>query len=243
MWKSCQSKMREKRRAGRRLKDLCGTRAGQLKLSAPTCLEDLRSFSQVHCPNEDGAGCKSQAAHTHLDTKRRRWESNPLNSVLQALPGTRPDSRCHSSSSTVQYASLRNLDQLSIRASCRAKTGGQTGRTGIFPAACALRSASGPPSACCTPGRPERSSHTCWFHRGIAVTRGFLMCHSATTTQFSGSIILNNITGQNSVKPITGNSIGFYRNGALYDQSFFSFSVTPATINTMTVSLSSNKAN
>lgn len=37
--------------------------------------------------------------------------------------------------------------------------------------------------------------------------------------QFSGSITISNISAQQSVKPVTGNKISFYRNGYLYDQS------------------------
>ena len=62
-------------------------------------------------------------------------------------------------------------------------------------------------------------------------------------SQFSGSVVLNNISAQNSVRPITGNAIGFYRNGALYDYSTFSFAVSPASMGSFTLSLSSNKAN
>jgi hypothetical protein len=61
--------------------------------------------------------------------------------------------------------------------------------------------------------------------------------------QFSGSITITNISSQSSVKPVNGNKISFYRNGYLYDQSQFAFNVNQANINSINLSLASNKAN
>lgn len=68
---------------------------------------------------------------SHVGSQHEREDSNPIQRLWRppALPGARSckaaetrdlGGHCHSSSSTVQYASLRNLDQLSIRTSCRA---------------------------------------------------------------------------------------------------------------------------
>ncbi len=70
---------------------------------------------------------------SHVGSQHEREDSNPIQRLWRppALPGARSCKAAeplrkglggdrHSSSSTVQYASLRNLDQLSIRMSCRA---------------------------------------------------------------------------------------------------------------------------
>lgn len=62
-------------------------------------------------------------------------------------------------------------------------------------------------------------------------------------TQFSGTITINNIAAQLSEKPVAGNTISFYRNGYLYDQSSFSFQVVAATITSINLSLANNNAN
>lgn len=61
--------------------------------------------------------------------------------------------------------------------------------------------------------------------------------------QFSGSITITNISSQSSVKPVTGNKISFYRNGYLYDQSFFSFNVNQVSMSSINLTLGSNQAN
>lgn len=61
--------------------------------------------------------------------------------------------------------------------------------------------------------------------------------------QFSGSITISNISIQPSVKPVGGNRISFYRNGYLYDQSFFSFNVVQANITNIQLILGSSQAN
>lgn len=61
--------------------------------------------------------------------------------------------------------------------------------------------------------------------------------------QFSGSITITNISSQPSIKPVTGNKISFYRNGYLYDQSIFSFTVNQASMKNISITLSSYQAN
>jgi hypothetical protein len=61
--------------------------------------------------------------------------------------------------------------------------------------------------------------------------------------QFSGSITITNISTQASIKPVNNNKISLYRNGYLYDQSFFSFSVNQASISSINLTLASNQAN
>ena len=58
---------------------------------------------------------------------QERHSCNAAERFRERLGGKR-----HSSSSTVQYASLRNLDQLSIRTPCRAYNGRHVGRIGAF---------------------------------------------------------------------------------------------------------------
>ena len=74
----------------------------------------------------------ARATRPQRDTKHECEESNPVRQVwnLTALPeahsckGSRPEGRepfhCYFSSSTFQYASLMNFDQLSIRTSLAA---------------------------------------------------------------------------------------------------------------------------
>jgi hypothetical protein len=61
--------------------------------------------------------------------------------------------------------------------------------------------------------------------------------------QFSGTITITNISFQSSIKPVTGSKISLYRNGYLYDQSLFSFSVNQAVIKNISLTLSSYQAN
>lgn len=61
--------------------------------------------------------------------------------------------------------------------------------------------------------------------------------------QFSATITITNISSQPSVKPVSGNKINFYRNGFLYDQSLFSFSVNQGNISSISLSLTNNQAN
>ena len=75
-----------------------------------------------------------------------------------------------------------------------------------------------------------------------AVFDSFILVTSIPS-QFSGSITINNIQAQQSVQPVSGNVISFYRNGALYDQSTFSFEVQPASMTNVALSLASDKAN
>jgi len=62
-------------------------------------------------------------------------------------------------------------------------------------------------------------------------------------SQFSAVITITNISSQSSVKPVTGNRISFYRNGYLYDQSHFTFSVSSSSMKSVSLSLASNSAN
>jgi hypothetical protein len=62
-------------------------------------------------------------------------------------------------------------------------------------------------------------------------------------SQFVGKIIITNISSQSSVKPITGNYIKIYRNGYVYDQSYFSFAVNSAQMKSVTLQLGNNNAN
>jgi len=62
-------------------------------------------------------------------------------------------------------------------------------------------------------------------------------------TQFSAVITITSISSQASIKPIQFNTISFYRNGYLYDQSQFSFAVNAASISTITLALANTNAN
>jgi hypothetical protein len=77
----------------------------------PFSIEPRRHLSavstsvRIRTPSSSFGGCPLSQEH---------------HSCVPPSPNERTRQWCHSSSSTVQYASLRNLDQLSIRTSCRA---------------------------------------------------------------------------------------------------------------------------
>lgn len=66
---------------------------------------------------------------------------------------------------------------------------------------------------------------------------------TSLSTRFSGAIMICNVSAQASTQPITGNTISFYRNGYLYDQSSFSFQANPATISNVSLLLANDNAN
>lgn len=94
-----------------------------------------------------------------------------------------------------------------------------------------------------TISNPLVSSFTAQVQQSYMVTLNTFTLVTSIPSQFSGTITISNITAQSSTRPITANTISFYRNGALYDQSQFSFRVSPAAVSSLSLSLSNNNAN
>lgn len=61
-------------------------------------------------------------------------------------------------------------------------------------------------------------------------------------SQFSGNLTITDIAAQSSTQLVTGNSITFYRNGAIYDQSYFQFSAATGILSAL-AQVASSSAN
>jgi hypothetical protein len=90
---------------------------------------------------------------------------------------------------------------------------------------------------------PLVSSFSSQVQQSFRVTLSGFSLVTSIPSQFSGTITVNNISAQPSAQPITGNSLSFYRSGALYDQSIFAFQALPAAISSFNLTLASTKAN
>ncbi len=90
---------------------------------------------------------------------------------------------------------------------------------------------------------PLVTTFTSQVQQNYKITLSGFTLVTSIPSQFSGIIGIHNISSQLSVKPVTGNVISFFRNGALYDQSTFSFQVVPATMSNITLALASQNAN
>lgn len=94
-----------------------------------------------------------------------------------------------------------------------------------------------------TINNPLVSAFTARVQQNYMVTLSAFTLVTSIPSQFSGTITISNITSQPSTQPVTANTISFFRNGALYDQSQFSFQVSPAALSSLSLSLSNSNAN
>lgn len=97
-------------------------------------------------------------------------------------------------------------------------------------------------SAQITISNPLVSSFAAQVQQNYLVTISGFSLVTTIPSQFSGSVVVTQLAAQSSSQPVAGSSITFYRNGAIYDQSYFQFSVAAGALS-VSAALASSSAN
>jgi hypothetical protein len=66
---------------------------------------------------------------------------------------------------------------------------------------------------------------------------------TSTPNKLSASLSISMINPQTSIKSVQSNKVSIFRNGYLYNEAYFSFQVSAASIASISMSLLSNNAN